>query len=114
MANPQVLKVMGTKQTIAVLRQFEPDFATEFTRELREIGSEVQTRARNFVPFESPLSGWGPGGRTGWRSADIRAGIGASGSSWSPGWSSSSHPFLLMYSLMACWTRSVKVMRYLV
>ena len=67
---------MGTKQTIAVLKQFEPDFAAEFTRELREIGSEVQSRARSFVPFESPLSGWGPGGRTGWRSADIRAGIG--------------------------------------
>ena len=76
MANPQVLTVLGTKQTIAVLKQFEPDFAAEFTRELREIGSEVQFRARRLVPPSSPLSGWGPGGRTGWRSADIRAGIG--------------------------------------
>ena len=76
MANPQVLKVLGTKQTIAALRDFEPEFAKEFNRELREIGNEVQARARSLVPQSSPLSGWGPGGRVGWRSADIRAGIG--------------------------------------
>lgn len=76
MANPQVVKVLGTKQAISVLKQFEPDFANDLQRELRDIGKEVQLRAQSFVPFESPLSGWGPGGRTGWRTADARAGIG--------------------------------------
>jgi hypothetical protein len=75
-ANPQVVKVLGTKQAISVLKQFEPDFANELQRELRDIGKEVQLRAQSFVPSSTPLSGWGPGGRTGWRSADVRAGIG--------------------------------------
>ena len=77
MANPQVVKVLGTKQAISVLKQFEPDFANELQRELRDIGKEVQLRAQSFVPSSSPLSGWGPRGRTGYRSADMRAGIGA-------------------------------------
>lgn len=76
MAKPQVVQVLGTKQTLSVLRNFEPDFASEFRKELRDIGTEVQSRARRLVPFESPLSNWGTGGRVGWRSADIRAGIG--------------------------------------
>lgn len=76
MAKPQVVQVLGTKQTLSVLRNFEPDFASEFRKELRDIGTEVQSRARRLVPPASPLSGWGTGGRVGWRSADIRAGIG--------------------------------------
>lgn len=76
MANPQVVKVLGTKQAISVLKQFEPDFANDLQRELRDIGKEVQLRAQSFVPSSTPLSGWGPGGRTGWRTADARAGIG--------------------------------------
>lgn len=76
MAQPRTVEVLGAKQTIAVLKRFEPDFAKEFERELREVGNEVAMRARLGVPSNFPISGWGPGGRTGFRQAEIRAGIG--------------------------------------
>lgn len=77
MANPQTVRVLGTKQAISVLKQFEPDFANELQKELRDIGKEVQLRAQSFVPSSTPLSGWGRGGRIGYRPGDMRAGIGA-------------------------------------
>lgn len=76
MAQPKTVSVLGAKQTIAALKQFEPDFAKELERELREVGNEVAGRARAYAPANYPISGWSPGGRTGWRQGDVRAGIG--------------------------------------
>lgn len=74
MANVRAVSVLGAKETVKILKQFEPDFAKEFERELREVGNEVAGRARNLVP-DRPLSGWGSGGRIGWSQDVVRAGI---------------------------------------
>lgn len=75
MANPRTVSVLGAKETVRILKQFEPDFAKEFERELREVGNVVADRARAIVPGQ-PLSGWTSGGRIGWNQGSVRAGIG--------------------------------------
>lgn len=74
MASVRTVSVLGAKETVRILKQFEPDFAKEFERELREIGNVVADRARGMVPGQS-LSGWSSGGRIGWTQGGVRANI---------------------------------------
>ena len=74
MARAREVSVLGAKETVRILKQFEPDFAKEFERELREIGNVVADRARGMTPA-SALSGWTTW-RGGWNQGSVRAGIG--------------------------------------
>lgn len=73
MANVRAVSVLGAKETVRILKQFEPDFAKEFERELREVGNEVAGRARAITP-KTALSGWTTW-RGGWNQDSVRAGI---------------------------------------
>jgi hypothetical protein len=73
-ASVRSVSIVGAKETVRILKQFEPDFAKEFERELREVGDEVAGRARAITP-ETALSGWQSGGRIGWSQGSVRAGI---------------------------------------
>jgi ribosome modulation factor len=72
-ASVRSVSIVGAKETVRILKQFEPDFAKEFESELREVGNEVAGRARGMTPA-SALSGWTTW-RGGWNQGSVRAGI---------------------------------------
>ncbi len=52
------IKIEGVKQTRKALRDFAPDLNKELNKELRIALAPIAKKARGFVPFDSPMSGW--------------------------------------------------------
>lgn len=90
--------VYGLKDTMKALRSISPDVAKQFTKEIREAISPVQTLARTKVPAR-PMRNWDDRGtgvwstRLGWNATKVRQGItinqggrGRRGSGVSVGW----------------------------
>jgi len=72
--------VYGLKDTMKALRSMSPDIAKQFTREIRDAITPVQTLARSKVP-QRAMRNWDDRGtgewsqRLGWNAAKVRRGI---------------------------------------
>jgi hypothetical protein len=51
-------EVKGADKLRKALKQYEPDLAKATTKELGNLLKPIATKARGFMPVESPLSGW--------------------------------------------------------
>lgn len=53
------VKLSGTKQVLAALKEFQPAAAKELKVEVKAAAQPVVAEARGFAPGKAPLSGWG-------------------------------------------------------
>lgn len=66
MANTEVLKFYGIRETIQVMQQFEPEMYKQFRKDIRAITNPAVSAIKSTVPSVAPLSGMMNNGRTGW------------------------------------------------
>lgn len=66
MANTEVLKFYGIRETIQVMQQFEPEMYKQFRKDIRTIVAPAVSSVKSSVPNVAPLSGMVHGGRTAW------------------------------------------------
>jgi hypothetical protein len=74
-------QVKGAVELRKALRKFAPDLAKETQKEIAAILKPITTKARGFIPSNSPLSGWGMPSkgsweRLQWSSSEAKRGIG--------------------------------------
>jgi hypothetical protein len=81
-------KLSGVKYVLSQLNKVTPEARKNITKEVRAAAKPVVTKARGFVPSQSPLSGWesksGQWGNRSFDSALIKRGIGFSAGSTKP------------------------------
>ena len=63
-------QVLGVRETLAALKDLEPELRRETVRDIRSAAEPMRLAAQQLVPVEAPLSGmargrlaWGPGAR---------------------------------------------------
>lgn len=68
-------ELYGVAATVKELGQIDPELAKAAKVRIREAANPMVNGARGFIPNEAPLSKWSNGGRTGWSTARVKAGI---------------------------------------
>jgi hypothetical protein len=74
-------QLKGAVELRKALREFAPDLAKETQKEIAGLLKPITTKARGFIPSNSPLSGWGmptqgSWERLQWSSSEAKRGIG--------------------------------------
>jgi hypothetical protein len=66
--------VRGIPQALRELKKLSPELRREIPDRFKTAAAPVLSEARRLVP-DRPLSGWGPGGRLGWKPSTVRRSI---------------------------------------
>lgn len=70
-----VVKFVGVKEMVAVLRQVEPELLKQLRKDIRSIAAPAVSSIRSNVPSIAPLSGMSNGGRLAWSGAKVSVSI---------------------------------------
>jgi hypothetical protein len=82
MANDEVVKFYGVKETVKLMRQFEPETLKQMRKSIREITKPAIQEIKSLSPKVAPLSGMAGQGRTGYTVPKINIRITPSGKSY--------------------------------
>ena len=87
--------VDGVPDVIRALGQIQPELRKAATARLKTAAEPVASAARGLIP-DRPLSGWRPGGRTGWQASRVRRSVTIKFRSSARRWERSEDTFVLL------------------
>lgn len=82
MAKDNIVKFYGVKETVALMRKFEPETLKDMRRSIRQIAQPAVSSIKTNSPKVAPLSGMAGLGRTGYSVPKINLRITPSGKSY--------------------------------
>lgn len=75
MAVETTVNIYGLRDSLAVLRQLDPEQRKAAVRKMKAAGSELTAIGKENYPTFVPLRGWSTGGRLGYSPAAVRRGV---------------------------------------
>jgi hypothetical protein len=82
MAKDEIVKFYGVKETVKLMRQFEPQTLKDLRRNIRQIAQPAVSSIKSYSPKVAPLSGMAGQGRTAYTTPKINLRITPSGKSF--------------------------------
>jgi len=71
MAKDEIVKFYGVKETIKLMRQFEPEMLKDLRKNIRQIAQPAVSQIKQNTPKVAPLSGMIHNGRSAWSSPKV-------------------------------------------